>query len=87
MTDSFSIQWVDGGRDPQCAPDPKYPNGKPLDASMGLKACSVPLPWPAKRCGLYVVTCKVCGYSIAVTTAGRPDDPCSVKIPCKDGAP
>jgi C4-type Zn-finger protein len=41
------------------------------------------LPYPAKRCGLFLVICDKCGYSAAITTAGRPDDPRKVTLPCK----
>jgi hypothetical protein len=83
MTEQFSIEWIDHGREPQCAPDPAYPNGKELDASSGAeRKCHAALPYPAKRCGLYVVECNLCGYRIALTTAGRPDDPKSVIIAC-----
>jgi C4-type Zn-finger protein len=41
------------------------------------------LPYPAKRCGIYLVVCERCGYSAAITTAGRPDDPRKVTLPCK----
>jgi len=81
---NISVEWIDGGREPQCAPNPRFPNGIDLDAAHGASAtCAVPLPYPAKRCGYYVVKCKACGLSVAVTTAGRPDDPKSVKLACK----
>ncbi len=79
------IEWIDKGREPQCAPDPAYPTGKDLDCSTVLRpSCRTDLPYPAKRCGLYVVTCEECGMSVACTTAGRPDDPRSLTMPCKD---
>ncbi len=59
------IEWIDGGREPQCAPNPAHPNGIDVDAAEGRHGC------------------KICGYRIAITTAGRPDDPRSVKIPCQ----
>lgn len=40
------------------------------------------LPYPARRCGQYVVKCDVCDQIIVVTTAGRPDDPRSLKMAC-----
>lgn len=80
----INVEWIDGEREPQCAPDPNYPNGKQLDISVpGEKACGVELPYPAKRCGVYIVKCSVCGMSVGITTAGRPDDPCRARIPCK----
>lgn len=80
----FTIKWLDSGREPQCAPNPDYPNGKDVDVSGERRiACTVKLPYPARRIGAYIVRCGKCGFSIALTTAGRPDDPRSVKIPCK----
>lgn len=79
----FKIKWIDLHREPQCAPDPRFPNGKDLDVSHGLKACKVALPYPAPRCGLYYVQCKTCGTNAAITTAGRPDDPRSVTMVCE----
>ncbi len=83
----FKIRWIDRGREPQCAPNPLYPNG--IDAacttpstSPSLGQCRVDLPYPAKRCGLYLVKCETCGFTAAITTAGRSDDPRSVKLPC-----
>lgn len=73
---SFKIDWKDAGREPQCAPNPAFPNGIDIDAAVGAaEACAVMLPYPAPRCGQYVVRCKSCDYVVAVTTAGRPDDP------------
>lgn len=78
------VTWHDAGRDPQNPPNPAYPNGIDLDCSAGAQAtCTEPLPYPAKRCGQYLVACATCGQRIVVTTAGRTDDPRSVKIACK----
>jgi hypothetical protein len=83
----MKIEWIDRGREPQCAPDPEYPNGKDVDGSEGApKTCFTELPYPAKRCGLYIVECETCGVRWGVTTAGRPDDPRSVKIACRTAA-
>jgi hypothetical protein len=83
----FQITWLDSGSEPQCLPDPAFPKGKDVDMSSwhrkGWPMCKVDLPYPAKRCGLYLVTCSACGTQVAVTTAGRPDDPRSVKFACK----
>jgi len=85
---AIRVTWHDGGREPQCEPNPAYPKGIDLDVSLGAKnTCSVTLPYPAKRCGHFIVKCRACGTRIAITTAGRPDDPRSVRIPCsRDGA-
>ena len=82
----FKVQWLDRGREPQCAPDPNFPNGKDVDASEaapGEPTCKAELPYPAKRCGVYVIECETCGVRVGVTTAGRPDDPRSARFPCK----
>ena len=80
----FKVAWVDFKREPQLPPDPAYPDGRDLDITApGLPSCKAALPYPAKRCGLFFVDCAVCGARVAITTAGRPDDPRSVKIRCK----
>jgi hypothetical protein len=80
----MKITWLDRMREPKCEPDPAFPDGKDIDGALGIEPfCKADLPYPAKRCGVYVVQCERCGYTIALTTAGRPDDPRSVTIPCK----
>ncbi len=84
MSGQHTVEWIDRGREPQCAPNPRYPEGVDVDLSLvGAASCKVDLPYPAKRCGILRVECKVCGFSVDLTTAGRPDDPRSVKIACK----
>jgi len=81
---TLKVRWFDGEREPQQPPDPKYPKGIDLDLSNGAaRTCQTPLPYPAKRIGVYVVTCDTCGLDSVITTAGRPDDPRSLKIACK----
>jgi len=80
---SFKVEWIDSGREPRCTPNPAYPDGIDVDASFGASAsCMKTLPYPAKRCGIYIVECEVCGVRIGITTAGRMDDPRSLKIAC-----
>ena len=85
MTDQkqFDITWIDHEREPRVAPNPNFPNGRDIDASNGQPSCEVSLPYPARRCGMYIVHCKQCNELSAVTTAGRPDDPRSVKFACR----
>ena len=86
MTDEaeqFKIDWKDNGREPQAKPNPKFPDGVDIDVSLGAESCATMLPYPAQRCGYYVVRCKKCDYVVAITTAGRPDDPRKVTVPCK----
>lgn len=80
----LSAVWHDAGREPKNPPNPAYPDGIDLDLSNGEKSCGRPLPHPAKRCGAYLVRCGHCGAKVVVTTAGRPDDPRSIRIACKD---
>lgn len=79
----MKIEWIDHKREPRCAPDPAYPDGKDINTVGDRPSCKANLPYPAKRCGLYIVECERCGYRVAITTAGRPDDPRSVRLPCK----
>lgn len=79
----MKIEWIDHGREPQCTPNSDFPKGKDMDVSHGAEAtCTQLLPYPAKRCGLYIVECEKCGLRVGITTAGRPDDPRSVKLAC-----
>lgn len=85
MAKYHQVKWLDAGREPQCPPNPNYPNGIDVDISLGAKnACDVTLPYPAKRCGQYVVKCDRCKSVSIITTAGRPDDPKSVRLACKE---
>ena len=81
---SLKVGWVDGGREATQPPNPQYPDGRDIDISEGaVMSCSRLLPYPAPRCGTWVVTCTSCDYTIAITAAGRIDDPCSIKVACK----
>jgi hypothetical protein len=83
MRVNASVKWHDLHREPRCAPNPDYPNGIDLNVTNGAElSCLVELPYPAKRCGYYEVRCHNCGFSLICTTAGRPDDPRSVRLPC-----
>lgn len=81
---TLKVTWVDRGREPKCGPDPAFPTGKDLDvAGEAPRSCSTTLPYPAKRCGVYLVECLTCHLSVAISTAGRPDDPRSIRVPCQ----
>lgn len=85
-TGKFNVTWIDDHREPQCPPDPAFPNGVDLvPAKLGRasSSCKADLPYPAKRCGVYHVTCLICAVNALVTTAGRPDDPRSIVLACK----
>ena len=84
----MTIEWIDYKREPQCPPDPNYPNGRDIDGTFGLSpSCKFDLPYPAQRCGVYVVNCDICKQRIIITTAGRPDDPKSITVPCLISSP
>jgi hypothetical protein len=83
----IEVEWIDAGREPQSAPDPAYPEGIDVDVSAGRTSCEVDLPYPARRCGYYVLSCGLCGGRFILTTAGRPDDPRSARVPCVTRAP
>lgn len=80
----MKITWHDADREPRCPSSPAYPDGIDVDLSKGAVAnCSAALPYPARRCGAFHIECETCGVSVGVTTAGRRDDPRSVKLACK----
>lgn len=64
-------------------PESRLPEGCHIDATEGQTGCSVDLPYPAPECGVWIVRCAACGMSVAITAAGRSDDPRSAHIPCK----
>jgi hypothetical protein len=78
------VEFLDSGGEPQCPLDPAYPKGKDIDVSCGaLLTCIAKIPYPAPRCGAMVVECQRCGIRVGLTVAGRPDDPRSLRLPCK----
>ena len=83
----LTIRWTDAGREPRCPPNPRFPQGMSIDlcapGTPPSHACTVALPYPAKRCGAYLIHCTLCGQRVGVTTAGRPDDPRTLRLPCK----
>lgn len=69
---------------PQYPPNPAYPNGvDSVLAAPNVPSCKAELPYPAPERLVWMVRCKRCGYSAAITAAGRPDDPKTVTVPCK----
>jgi hypothetical protein len=80
----LSVEFFPSGRGKaRCAPNPEYPHGVDIDLAGVADHCEAALPYPAPECGVMVVTCSLCQTSIAVTCAGRPDDPRNVKVRCK----
>lgn len=88
MEQAISVQFEPSGRGKaRCPANPDFPNGIAVNAALEDElSCKADLPYPAPECGVFIVRCSTCGMSIGVTAAGRPDDPISVKIPCKTRA-
>ena len=82
---TIDVIFLDSGREPKCKPDPKYPDGMPVNLTTSplQKFCCRNLPYPAPRCGVYQIKCTKCGFTAAITVAGRPDDPRTVTMPCQ----
>lgn len=82
---TIDVHFIDHGRKATEKPNPDFPDGMTVSlANHALqKTCTKNLPYPAPRCGLYAIKCRVCGFSGVVTVAGRADDPRVVTIPCK----
>jgi hypothetical protein len=82
MSDQFELKWIDYEREPTVTPNPAYPLGVDIDSGKR-PACRVELPYPARRVGAYIIECTRCHTNAMITTAGRPDDPRSMMLPCK----
>jgi hypothetical protein len=79
-----TVTFIDSGREPQCPPNPDFPEGMEIDLSNGERpACGFKIPYPAPRCGVMVAHCGDCGRSAGVTVAGRVDDPKFVTFACR----
>jgi hypothetical protein len=82
MAANFKVEWIDRGANPTGQPNPAFPRGMDLDISQGQRSCQGSLPYPAPRIGFYAVECRTCGANAIVTTAGRRDDPRSIRLAC-----
>jgi hypothetical protein len=80
----ITATFVSRHRQSKCAPDPAYPQGRDLDVSNGAEfTCVKELPYPAPKCGYWAVRCNACSNIAVVTTAGRVDDPRSLRMACR----
>jgi hypothetical protein len=81
----IKIEFISHNRMAECPADPAFPDGVEIDFSDGKPGwvCVHEIPYPAKCCGLWVVTCMECGLRVGITAAGRLDDPRCIKLPCK----
>lgn len=83
----LKVTWISHNRKAKCPPDPDWPNGKPADVANGLTpSCKIDLPYPAPECGIHHIECVICGWSVGITAAGRPDDAPWAKLPCRISA-
>jgi hypothetical protein len=82
----IEVSWLSRHRKTQVAPDPNHPNGKDIDGGQR-PACKVELPYPAECVGLYYAECLDCKANMLITVAGRPDDPKTVMLPCRQLGP
>lgn len=81
----FSIEAINRRGPPQCPANPAYPNGIDVGADRTSDtSCRAELPYPAPERLVWLVRCTRCGASAAVTAAGRPDDPRSVRVTCRE---
>lgn len=72
------------GERARCAPDPRYPIGIDTDLTNGATiTCTIRVQYPAQCIGIHLIECVTCGMRVAVTAAGRPDDPREVRIACR----
>jgi hypothetical protein len=83
----FDVEWIDGGRPPQVAPNPAFPNGKTIYApgSAQEPTCRLDLPYPPphENIGQWHVKCRDCGVTMVITAASRQDDAKTVYVGCK----
>lgn len=75
----------------ECPPNPDYPNGMDVEvisASMTDEEraraphCKIELPYPAAGVGYLLIECDGCGRNALLSTAGRVDDPRTIRLPC-----
>ncbi len=80
------VTFVPSGRGKaQCPTNPDFPYGKALDLCNGKLGIWVELPYPAPECGAFIIVGECIG-SVAVTAAGRADDPTKVKVPYRSAS-
>jgi len=82
--EDFSVEWIDLHKVAVRKHDPKYPEGRRLDVTLGeIPACTFHLPYPEPRVGYFLIDCNVCGRNAVCGTLGLPCDPVSIKMPCR----
>jgi hypothetical protein len=80
---TLKLEWLDGESLPYRQPDPLYPNGVDIEERAGASpTCFTTLPYPAPRCGVWVISCPDCKKTVVITAAGRADDARSARVTC-----
>jgi hypothetical protein len=78
------VTWKDRDTRPLFPVDPDFPDGTHLDLAFGAEpACWTDLPYPVARVGAHQVECPTCGLRLLCGANGRPDDPRTVRVPCR----
>jgi hypothetical protein len=84
MAPHLRVTWAGTGQQPTQPPNPEFPNGCEVHlAERGEPACTARLSYPAPCIGAHLIVCSRCGASVAVSAAGRPDDPHTAHIRCR----
>lgn len=72
----------------RCASNPAFPDGITInlvnlaEEPEPQNTCCVELPYPAPECGHILVVCTACVWRLAISAAGRADDPRTLIVPC-----
>lgn len=85
MSDYLKSQFLTNGRRPRCAANPNFPTGIVVDfrSHPHEPSCATTLSYPLQYGGVHMVECRLCGMAVAITAAGRPDDPHTAILACK----
>jgi DNA-directed RNA polymerase subunit RPC12/RpoP len=87
MATCLRVTWKDRDTRPLFPADPDFPDGTHLDLAFGAEAaCWTDLPYPVVTVGAHQVECPTCGLRLLCGANGRPDDPRTVKVPCRQAA-
>ena len=82
---TIDVYFIDAGHRSDERPDPAFPTGRRvnIDGPLPTALCCYNLPYPAPRCGTYVVECLECPVRHEIPVNGRSDDPYIITMPCK----
>ena len=83
-TSLVRVEWADLQSYPVREANPRFPDGMDVDCSYGSSiTCVTRLTYPAIRCGVYTITCLICGIQISLNTTGLADDPQLLMVACQ----